>query len=150
MPHAISDSIRDSLTRCHGVFAPNSKHRTQITPGKRGKGRGQAKAAASNWLEKRSEERHRAMTWMQRLKRVFEPFFFYRIMNIPACVVKVGFNNCVQIKPVVCSIYNIAGDFFDFFVMAFYFCFVISPYAIMTEPIIIATLTGNAAMPRHV
>ena len=27
--------------------------------------------AASNWLEKTPEERHRAMTWMQRLKRVF-------------------------------------------------------------------------------
>ena len=138
-----------NLTRCHGVFDPNSKHRIQVTPGQRGKGRGQAKVAASNWLEKTPQERHRAMTWMRRLKRVFEPFFFYRIMNIPACVVAVSFNNCVQIKPVVCSVYNIAGDFFDFVVMAFYFCFVISPYAIMTEPIIIATLTGNSAMPRY-
>ena len=59
------------LTRFHGVFAANGKHRIQVTPGKRGKGRGQAKIATRNWLEKTSQERHRAMTWMQRLKRVF-------------------------------------------------------------------------------
>ena len=59
------------LTHFHGVFAPNSKHRIQVTPGQRGKGRGQAKVAASNWLEKTPQERYRAMTWMQRLKRVF-------------------------------------------------------------------------------
>ena len=62
---------RVHLTRCHGVFAPNSKHRIQVAPGKRGKGGGQAKVAASNWLGKTPEERHQAMTWMQRLKRVF-------------------------------------------------------------------------------
>ena len=27
-----------NLTRLHGVFAPNSKHRVQVTPSKRGKG----------------------------------------------------------------------------------------------------------------
>ena len=68
---ALVPKPRVNLTRFHGVFAPNSKHRIQVTPGKRGKGRGQAKAAANNWLEKTPEERHRAMTWMQRLKRVF-------------------------------------------------------------------------------
>ena len=62
---------RVDLTRFHGVFAANSKHRTQVTPGKRGKGRGHAKVAANHWLEKTPQERHRAMTWMQRLKRVF-------------------------------------------------------------------------------
>ena len=50
------------LSRFHSVFAPNSKHRIQVTPGQRGKGREQAKVAASNWLEKMPEERHRAMT----------------------------------------------------------------------------------------
>ena len=30
-----------------------------------------AEVAASNWLEKTPQERHRAMMWMQRLKRVF-------------------------------------------------------------------------------
>ena len=68
---ALAPEPRVNLTRCHGVFAANSKHRIQVTPGKRGKRRGQAKAAANHWLEKTPQERHRAMTWMQRLKRVF-------------------------------------------------------------------------------
>jgi len=29
---------RANLTRFHGVFAPNSAHRAQVTPAKRGKG----------------------------------------------------------------------------------------------------------------
>ena len=62
---------RIHLTRCHGVFTANSKHRIQVTPGKRGKGRGHAKVAANHWLDKTPQERHRAMTWMQRLKHVF-------------------------------------------------------------------------------
>ena len=68
---ALAPEPRVHLTRFHGVFAPNSKHRIQVTPDKRGKGRGQAKVTASNWLEKTPQEPHRAMTWMQRLKRVF-------------------------------------------------------------------------------
>ena len=68
---ALAPEPRVYLTRCHGVFAPNSKHRIQVTPGKRGKGRGQAKVAAHNWLKKTPEARHRAMTWMRRLKRMF-------------------------------------------------------------------------------
>ena len=68
---ALAPEPRVHLSRCHGVFAPNSKHRIQATPGKQGKGRGQAKVAANNWLEKTPQERHRAMTWMQRLKPVF-------------------------------------------------------------------------------
>ena len=31
-----------NLTRFHGVFAPNSKHRTLVTPARRGKGRRKA------------------------------------------------------------------------------------------------------------
>ena len=57
---------RVNLTRFHGVFAPNSKYRVDVTPAKRGKGR------ASQENENRTpEQRHRAMTWAQRLKRVF-------------------------------------------------------------------------------
>lgn len=69
--HQPGKTLLYNLTRFHGVFAPNSKQRVRITPAKRGKGRGQAKFAASSWLEKMPEERHRAMAWMQRLKRVF-------------------------------------------------------------------------------
>jgi len=54
---------RVNLTRFHGVFAPNSKHRTLVTPARRGK----------NLQEenKTPEEKRRAMSWAQRLKRVF-------------------------------------------------------------------------------
>ena len=69
---ALAPELRVNLSRFHGVFAPNSKHRIQVTPGKQGKGRGPAKVAANNRLEKTPEARHRAMTWMQRLKRVFD------------------------------------------------------------------------------
>lgn len=57
-----------NLTRFHGVFALNSKHRALITPagrGKRGRNSGQANR------DQTSAERHAAMTWAQRLKRVF-------------------------------------------------------------------------------
>jgi len=52
------------MTRYHGVFAPHSRWRSQITPA----GRGSGKAAAET---RPLAERHRAMTWVQRLKRVF-------------------------------------------------------------------------------
>jgi hypothetical protein len=36
---ALVPKPRVNLTRFHGVFAPNSKHRVAVTPAKRGKGR---------------------------------------------------------------------------------------------------------------
>jgi hypothetical protein len=56
-----------NLTRFHRVFAPHSKHRVDVTPAKRGKGR----------VRKESEDqapaqRHKAMTLGQGLKRVFD------------------------------------------------------------------------------
>jgi len=54
---------RVNLTRFHGVFAPNSKHRTLVTPTRRGKSLQEG--------NKTPEEKRRAMTWAQRLKRVF-------------------------------------------------------------------------------
>ena len=50
----------------NGVFAPNSKHRVDVTPAKRGKG-----CARKENEDKTPEQRHQAMTWAQRLKRVF-------------------------------------------------------------------------------
>ncbi|MEA2078746.1 MAG: IS91 family transposase [Pseudomonadota bacterium] len=59
-----------NLTRFHGVFAPNSKHRALITPAGRGKG---GKPKPSNEPQDRTPaERHAAMNWAQRLKRVFD------------------------------------------------------------------------------
>ena len=57
---------RVNLTRFHGVFAPNSKHRILVTPSRRGKG-----GQKDSGQEKRPDECRSAMTWAQRLKRVF-------------------------------------------------------------------------------
>ena len=66
---ALVPKPRVNLTRFHGIFAPNSKHRIHVTPAKRGKGR---KAQTDKALkDKTPAERHVAMTGMQRLKRVF-------------------------------------------------------------------------------
>ena len=66
---ALVPKPRVNLTRFHGVFAPNSKHRIHVTPAKRGKGRKELKQQA--WDEKTPAERYASMTWAQRLKRVF-------------------------------------------------------------------------------
>ena len=63
---ALVPKPRVNLTRFHGVFAPNSKHRVDVTPAKRGKGRPHEERK-----DKTPEQRHQAMTWAQRLKRVF-------------------------------------------------------------------------------
>ena len=66
---ALVPKPRVNLTRFHGVFAPNSKHRIQVTPSKRGKG---SKQAAGEEVQCQSPaERRASMTWAQRLKRVF-------------------------------------------------------------------------------
>lgn len=64
---ALVPKPRVNLTRFHGVFAPNSKHRALVTPAKRGKGK---KANASE-DPPTPAERRASMTWAQRLKRVF-------------------------------------------------------------------------------
>ena len=66
---ALVPKPRVNLTRFHGVFAPNSKHRALITPGRRGKGR--KIRASGDTQDKSPEERRVSMNWAQRLKRVF-------------------------------------------------------------------------------
>jgi len=68
---ALVPKPRVNLTRFHGVFAPNSKFRVRVTPAKRGRGRNIRQPAGESWLDKTPAERHASMTWMQRLKRVF-------------------------------------------------------------------------------
>jgi len=51
------------------VFAPNSQQRASVTPAKRGRG-AQPKASEAG-QEKTAAQRRAAMTWAQRLKRVF-------------------------------------------------------------------------------
>jgi hypothetical protein len=66
---ALVPKPRVNLTRFHGVFAPNSKHRALVTPAKRGKG---SKLKAPDEAQDQTPaERRTAMTWAQRLKRVF-------------------------------------------------------------------------------
>jgi len=62
-------SPRVNLTRFHGVFAPNSKLRAWVTPSQRGKGN-QIRVADETQAQPPAERRA-AMTWAQRLKRVF-------------------------------------------------------------------------------
>ncbi len=50
-------AARDS--RFHGVFAPNSRHRQRIVPGRKERPKGE------------QDQPRAPMTWMQRLKRIF-------------------------------------------------------------------------------
>ncbi len=66
---ALVPKPRVNLIRFQGVFAPNSKYRVQVTPATRGKG---SKPKAPEQAQDRTpRERRAAMTWDQRLKRVF-------------------------------------------------------------------------------
>ena len=63
---------RAHLTRFHGVFAPNAKLRAQLTPSGRGKRPPtNAESTEASTDHRTPIERRRAMTWAQRLKRVF-------------------------------------------------------------------------------
>jgi hypothetical protein len=61
---ALVPKPRVNLTRVHGVFAPNSGLRARVTPG------GSARLSRGTAVETASQ-RHAAMTWAQRLKRIF-------------------------------------------------------------------------------
>jgi len=66
---ALVPKPRVNLTRFHGVFAPNSVHRAQVTPVKRDNGN---KARTADVAQDTTPaERRAAMTWARRLKRVF-------------------------------------------------------------------------------
>jgi len=56
---ALVPKPRVNLTRFHGVFAPNSKHRMQVTPAKRGK----VKRPCPLDEDQTPAERHASMTW---------------------------------------------------------------------------------------
>ena len=64
---ALVPKPRVNLTRYHGVLAPNHRWRGWVTPATRGK---ELKKAA-NTEPRTPAECHAAMTWAQRLKRVF-------------------------------------------------------------------------------
>ena len=62
---ALMPPPRVHATRYHGVFAPHHALRAAITPAGRGRGAQHSDAA------ERAVPKHLAMSWMQRLKRVF-------------------------------------------------------------------------------
>ena len=63
---------RAHLTRFHGVFAPNATLRAQLTPSGRGKRPAiDAESTEASTDQCTPDERRRAMSWAQRLKRVF-------------------------------------------------------------------------------
>ena len=64
---ALVPKPRANLTRYHGVLAPNHRWRGLVTPTKRGK----SVKRISDTEVRSPAERHVAMTWAQRLKRVF-------------------------------------------------------------------------------
>ena len=66
---ALVPKPRVNLTRFHGVFAPNSKHRALVTPAMRGKGSKKVKVSDE---PPTPAGRRASMKWAQRLKRVFQ------------------------------------------------------------------------------
>ena len=66
---ALVPKPRVNLTRYHGVFAPNSQQRTLVTPARRGRGN---KAKAPGPEAAQPVASRGAMSWAQRLKRVFD------------------------------------------------------------------------------
>ena len=55
---------RVNLTRFHGVFAPNSKYRSKVTPARRGK---RKKCHSVNEPDQTPAEKRASMTWAKRL-----------------------------------------------------------------------------------
>jgi len=84
------------------VFAPNSKHRTAITRFGRSKG-GKKNQVATNHEERTPAERHAAMTWVQRLKRVFN----IDIETCEQCEGPVRIIICIKDPVVIRQIQNI-------------------------------------------
>jgi hypothetical protein len=92
---ALVPKPRVNLTRFHGVFAPNSRDRASVTPAKRGKG---AKPEAfEEGEEKTPMERRAAMSWAQRLKRVFG----IDIETCPACGGALRIIACIEDPAVI-------------------------------------------------
>jgi hypothetical protein len=79
-----------NLIRIHGVFAPNSKHRTRVTSANWGR---DGRRAATDDPEQRTPAECRAsMTWAQRLKRVFA----IDVETCRACGSAVRINACIE------------------------------------------------------
>ena len=92
---ALVPKPRVNLTRFHGVFAPHSKYRARVTPARRGKGQ------KIETPDDRTPAEHRAaMTWAQRLKRVFN----IDIETCRKCGGKVRVIVCIEDPAVIAKI----------------------------------------------
>jgi len=83
-----------NLTRFHGIFAPNSRFRSEVTPARRGRRSGQS--------DKTPAERRQAMTWAQRLKRVFN----IDVEICQHCGGRVKLLACIEDQPTINQILN--------------------------------------------
>jgi hypothetical protein len=77
MEAALVPGPRSHLTRYHGVFAPHARWRSAIVPGR---------PAPRPTADRTPAERHKAMTWAQRLARVFK-------INVTRC------ERCAGLRP---------------------------------------------------
>ncbi len=84
---------RANLTRFHGVFAPNSRYRARVVPGRQ-KPPGEQERPEE---EATPAERRASMTWAQRLKRVFG----IDIETCPACGGTVRIVACIEDPDVI-------------------------------------------------
>ena len=84
---------RANLTRFHGVFAPNSRYRARVVPGRQV----QHNEQDSPGEEATPAERRASMTWAQRLKRVFG----IDIETCPACGGAVHIVACIEDPDVI-------------------------------------------------
>ena len=73
------------------------KSKRDFTPAKRGSGRKRRQPAGENWLDKTPAERHQSMTWMQRLKRVFN----IDIETCERCAGRVKIVACIEDPAVI-------------------------------------------------
>jgi len=76
-----------NLTRFHGVFAPNCKHRESIVPKRKPS-------------DEKTDKPLAPMTWMQRLKRVFS----IDIETCPKCGGKLRVIACIEDPEVIATI----------------------------------------------
>jgi len=102
LPSWLVPKPRVNLTRFHGVFVglphhPNSKFRVRVTPARRGRRRKRRQPTGENWQDKTPAERHASMTWMQRLKRVFN----IEIETCERCAGQVKIIACIEDPAVI-------------------------------------------------
>ena len=95
---ALVPKPRVNLTRFHGVFALNSAHRPRVTSAKRGKGNKARTADAPD--DTTPAERRAAMTWAQRLRRVFN----IDIETCKTCGAQVKVIACIEDPVVIAKI----------------------------------------------